>query len=73
MEMAHRMIKTAIGEIKSVAPVESPNTKRQCDRIANITSLTGLLTVGGMLVTQGMCSTAVDAQIQDLIAAQANI
>jgi hypothetical protein len=38
----------------------------------NIASLTGLLTVRGMLVTQSMCTTAVDAQIQALIAEQAN-
>jgi hypothetical protein len=36
-------------------------------------TLLGLLTVKGMLVTQGMCTTAVFAQIQDFIAKQANI
>ena len=66
------MIETSIGGSRSVA-LESPNTKRQRVRTANIASLTGLLTVRGMLVTQGMSTTAVDAQIQDLIAEQANI
>jgi hypothetical protein len=62
------MIETSIGGSRSVP--EPPNTKRQRVRTANIALLTGLLR--GMLVTQGMCITAVDAQIQGLIAEQAN-
>jgi hypothetical protein len=64
------MIETSIGGSRSVP--ESLNTKRQHVRTANIASLAGLLTVRGVLVTQGMCTTAVDAQIQGLIAEQAN-
>jgi hypothetical protein len=70
MDRARGMIETSIGGSRSVP--ESPNTKRQCVRTANIASLTGVLTVRGMLVTQGMCTTAVDAQIQGLIAELAN-
>ena len=70
MDRARGMIETSIGGSRSVP--ESPNTKRQRVCTANIASLTGLLTVRGMLVTQGMCTTAVDAQIQGLIAEQAN-
>jgi hypothetical protein len=71
MDRARGMIETSIGGSRSV--LESPNTKRQCVCTANIASLTGLLTVRGVLVTQGMSTTAVDAQTQDIIAEQANI
>jgi hypothetical protein len=70
MDRARGMIETSIGGSRPV--LESPNTKRQRVRMDNIASLTGLLTVRGMLVTQSMCTTAVDAQIQALIAEQAN-
>ncbi len=71
MDRARGMIETSIGGSRSVP--ESPNTKRQRVCTANIALLTGLLTpVRGMLVTQGMCTTAVDAQIQGLISEQAN-
>jgi hypothetical protein len=73
IDRACEMIDTSMFERRSLAPVESPNTKRQRAHIANITLLPGLITVRGMLVTQGMCPTAVDAQIQDLIAEQAII
>ena len=72
IDRAHGMIKTSSGGSRSVAP-ESPSTKRQYTCTANITLLTGLLTVRGVLATQGMSITGVDALIQDLIAKQTNI
>jgi hypothetical protein len=74
MDRARGIIEMSIGGSR-VAPahVESPSTKRKQAHTANITTLTGLLNVRGMLVAQGMSTTAVDTQIKDLIAKQANI
>ena len=60
--MSRGMIKTSSGGSRSVAP-ESPSTKRQRARTINIPLLTGLLTVRGVLVTQGMSTTAVGAKM----------